>query len=68
MKNYPIYYVGWKLATLEKNYYAIDWDTLEMSYSIRKFRHYLLDYLFILHVDHFNLKYLENKPNLSSKN
>jgi hypothetical protein len=60
-----IYFANRQLVAVEINYTTIEMITLGLIYSVKKFRHYLLDYPFVFHVDHDALKYLINKPQLS---
>ena len=64
--DHPIYYASWQLVAVERNT-TIEQEALGMVYSIQKFCHYLLGYLFVFHVDHDALKYMINKPQLSGR-
>ena len=65
--DHPIYYASRQLVVAERNYSTIEREALGMVYSVQKFRHYLLGYPFVFHVDHDALKYMINKPQLSGK-
>ena len=65
--DHPIYYASRQLIGIERNYIAIEREALGMVYFVQKFCHYLLDYLFVFHVDHDALKYMINKPQLSGR-
>ena len=65
--DHPIYYASRQLVAAERNYSTTEWEALGMVYSVQKFRHYLLGYPFVFHVDHDALKYVINKPQLSGR-
>jgi hypothetical protein len=44
------------------NYTTTKREVLAMVYALHKFRHYLLNNMFTLFVDHMVLVYLINKP------
>ena len=51
----------------EKNYTMTEREALAMIFSCKKFRHYLLGYKTVFHIDHSSLKYLVNKVDLSGR-
>ena len=65
--DHPIYYASRQLIPAERNYTVTEREALGMIYSVQKFRHYLLGYPFVFHVDHDALKYMINKPQLSGR-
>ena len=65
--DHPIYYASRQLVAAERNYSTTEREALGMVYSVQKFRHYLLGYPFVFHVDHDALKYMINKPQLSGR-
>ena len=65
--DYPIYYASRQSVAAEWNYSTTERKALGMVYSIQKFRHYLLDYPFVFHMDHDALKYMINKSQLSGR-
>ena len=65
--DHPIYYSSRQLNPAERNYTVTEREALGMIYSVQKFRHYLLGYAFVFHVDHDALKYMVNKPQLSGR-
>ena len=65
--DHPIYYPSRQLVAAERNYSTTEREALGMVYSVQKFRHYLLGYPFVFHVDHDALKYMINKPQLSGR-
>ena len=65
--DHPIYYASRQLVAAEQNYTTTEREALGMIYSVQKFRHYLLGYPFVFHVDHDALKYMINKPQLSGR-
>ncbi len=52
---------------VEKNYITIEREALAMVYALHKFKHYLLNNMFIFYVDHTALVYLVNKPHVSGR-
>jgi hypothetical protein len=66
-RDHPIYYASRQLIPAERNYTVTEREALGMIYSVQKFRHYLLGYPFVFHVDHDALKYMVNKPQLSGR-
>ena len=65
--DHPIYYASRQLVAAERNYSVTEREALGMIYSVQKYRHYLLGYEFVFHVDHDALKYMINKPQLSGR-
>jgi hypothetical protein len=61
------YFSSRKLSRDECNYTIIEREGLDMVYSLKKFRHYLLGGHFKLFTDHSALKYLVNKPVLEGR-
>lgn len=64
---YPIYLVSCQLVQAERNNTVIERKTLGMIFSMQKFKHYVLGYKFVFHVDHDALKFMINKPQLSGR-
>ena len=60
--DYPIVYSSKKLNKAERNYSTTERESLDMVFSLQKYRHYLLSNPFIFYTDHQALKYLVNKP------
>jgi hypothetical protein len=58
----PIYYVSRLVTEAEKHYSTMEKEALTLTYTITKFRHYLLGNSFMFFVDHQILIYLVNKP------
>ncbi|KAL3699620.1 hypothetical protein R1sor_017642 [Riccia sorocarpa] len=65
--DHPIYFSGKKLSDAEKKYTTTEREALSMVFSVRKFRHYLLGYESIFHVNHYSLKHLVKKADLSRR-
>jgi len=61
---HPVYFTSHKLSQVELKYTATKREWLAMVYALQKFRHYLLGIHFNFFTDHYNLKYLVNKPML----
>ena len=57
----PITFVSQQLNFAKQNYSTMEQEALEMVYSVKKFRHYLLASRFSFFVDHQALLYLVNK-------
>lgn len=53
-RNYPIYFASRQLSAAEKNYTTTEREALGMVFAVKKFRHYLLGYEFVFHVDHYS--------------
>lgn len=51
----------------ERNYIVTEYEVLGIIFSVQKFHHYLLRNKFDFHVDHDELKYMINKPQLSAR-
>ncbi|CAM6094008.1 unnamed protein product [Calypogeia fissa] len=66
-RDHPIYFASRQMSALEKNYSGTDREALGVIYACKKFRHYLLGYKVIFHTDHNSLKYMVNKPDLTSR-
>ena len=62
-----MYYVSRQMSPVEKKYTTTKLEALAVVYACRKFRHYLLGYRVVFHMDHDSLKYLVNKPDLSGR-
>jgi len=60
--DWPIYFACQQLAIIEKNYIVTKREGLRMIFSIQNFRHNLLGYKFVFHLDHDVLKYMINIP------
>ncbi len=52
---------------IERNYTTIKREGLAMVYALHKFHHYLLGNKFIFYVDHMDLLYLVQKPQVPRK-
>ena len=50
--DHSIYYASRQLVAAERNYSTTEREALGMIYSVQKFRHYLLGYPFVFHIDH----------------
>jgi hypothetical protein len=55
------------LSSVERNYNTIECETLAMVFALHKFKHYLLGNRFVFYVDHMDLVYLVNKPQVLSR-
>lgn len=56
-----------QLCPTKNNYSPTDGEALGIIYSCKKFRHYLLKYKVVFHMDHSSLKYLVNQANLTGR-
>ena len=63
----PVYYASRQMSLAEKKYTTTEREALAVIYAFKKFRHYLLGYRIVFHIDHDSLKYLVNKPDLSGR-
>lgn len=57
----PVYYASKMMSMAEKNYSVTKRECLSMIFALKKFRHYLLGNLIVIHVDHQAILYLMNK-------
>ncbi|OAE22651.1 hypothetical protein AXG93_328s1030 [Marchantia polymorpha subsp. ruderalis] len=64
-KDFTIYFASRQLSATEKNYTTTEREALGMVFAVKKFRHYLLGYEFVFHLDHYALQHLVKKANLS---
>ena len=55
------------MSPAEKKYTTTEREAIAIIYACKKFRHYLLGYRIVFHMDHDSLKYLVNKPDLSGR-
>ena len=60
----PIYYACRQMSQVETKYSTMEREALAVIYACKKFRHYLLGYRIVFHMDHDSLKYLVNKSDL----
>jgi hypothetical protein len=65
--DHPIHFASIQLILAKKNYTVIEQEGLEIIFSLKKFRHYLLGYKAKIVIDHKALTYLVNKPNPSGQ-
>ena len=64
----PIYYASRQMSQAETKYSTTEREALAVIYACKKFRHYLLGYRIVFHMDHDSLKYLVNEvPDLSRR-
>ncbi len=61
LTNWLYMYASKLLNSVKKNYTTIEREALTMVYALHKFKHYLLDNLFVFYVDPMALVYLINK-------
>lgn len=61
-KPYEIYYINKNLSPTKLNYTMTEKEFLAVIYAVNKFRHYITRYLVVLYTDHYDIKYLANKP------
>ena len=65
--DHPTYFASRQLVQAERNYTVTEREALGMIFLVQKFRHYLLGYKFVFHVDHDALKCMINKLQLSGR-
>jgi len=61
-KPYGIYYISKNLNHGEQNYNVNKKEFLVVIHAINKLRHYITGYPMFVHIDHFSIHYLMNKP------
>jgi len=66
-KPYAIYYISKNLSPVELNYTVTEKEFLAVIHVVNKFRPYITGYPVILYIDHFSIKYLENKSITNGK-
>lgn len=66
-KDHPIAFARKQFTNVERNYTITEQECLDMVFSVKKFRHYLLMNPVMFFVDHMALKYIVNKPDLSGQ-
>ena len=59
---YAIYYASKKLTPVELNYAVTSKKVLDIIHSINKFKHYNTGHETFIHMDHYVIRYLMNKP------
>lgn len=65
--NYEIYFTSKNMIPTEMNYIASEEEFLSVIHAINKFRNYIRSYEVYLHTNHFDIKYLMNKPITTSR-
>ena len=61
-----IYYLSKSLHGPELNYTIIEKELLVLIYALNKFRHYVIGYAIFVHTNHSAIRYLMNKPAVTS--
>jgi hypothetical protein len=64
---YAIYFISKNMTPAELNYTVTENEFLEVIYAINKFRHYIIGYSTLVHIDHSAIKYLMNKPIINAR-
>lgn len=62
-----IYYIRKNISRVELNHTIIEKEFIVVVYAISKSRHHITKYLVYVHIDHSNIKYLINKPNVNGR-
>lgn len=62
-----IYYISKILHGPKLNYTMSEKELLVVVYALNKFRHYVTRYPIFLHIDHSAIRYLMNKPAITSR-
>jgi len=62
-----IYYESRKLNEHKRNYATRDLELVAIVHALQMWKHYLLGRIFELRMDHMNLKYLFDQPNLNAR-
>ena len=58
---YVVYYISKNLTPTKYNYTVTEKEFLVVTYSINKFRHYIIGYQVFIHFDH-SARFVMNKP------
>ena len=61
-KPYAIYYISKNVTPTELNYTVTKKEFLAVVHAINKFQHYITGYQVFVHIDHFAICFLMNKP------
>lgn len=61
-----IYYISKSLHGPELNYKVTEKELLAIVYALNKFHHYVTGYPIFVHTDYSTIKYLMNKPAITS--
>ena len=61
-ETYAIYFVSMNLTPTKLNYIVTKKEFLEVVYAIKIFCHYITRYEVFVHMDHFSIRFLMNKP------
>lgn len=59
---YAIYYTSKNLTPTELNYTVTEKEFLVVFHAINKFRHYIIGYETLVHINHSAIRYFMNKP------
>lgn len=62
-----IYYNSKNLQGPELNYTVTEKEMLVVIYALNTFRHYIIGYPIFVHTDHTAIRYLMNKPSITSR-
>ena len=62
LMTYAIYFISKNLTPAELNYTVTEKEMLVVVHAVNKFCHYITSYEVFIHIDHFAIKYLMNKP------
>ena len=66
-KNQPVAYASRELTMSDRNHSTTERECLAMVFSVKSIRHYLLCNPLVFFVDHMAIKFLGNKPELSTR-
>jgi hypothetical protein len=64
---YSIYFISKNLSPAKLNYIVTEKEFLLVVYAINKFRHCIIGYEVFIHIDHYAIRYLMNKPITNGK-
>lgn len=66
-KSFAIHYINKNLPGVELNYKITKKELLVFICSINKFRHYIIGYQIVVHIDHSTIRFLMNKLNTGGR-
>jgi len=64
---YAIYLISKNLSKVELNYTVTEKELLDLVHALNKFRRYITGYQTFVHINHTEIKYLMNKPDVNAR-
>jgi hypothetical protein len=62
LMTYAIYFIRKNLTPAKLNYTVTEKEMLAIVHAVNKFHHYIMGYEVFIHIYHYAIKYLMNKP------